>query len=164
MKEEIMTSQVKNFSMSFKDIKIIEISFTLNPDYKFWENEAKGWKGSVFEHEIEIEIAHNINEQEKALRVLLGINVKAINAPFQAFLKSVGVFIFEELPEYEAIEKLAHINCAAIMFPYLRETIADLSRRAGFPTLHLQPVNFARMYTEVKVKKENSKKEKASGE
>ena len=60
-----MPSQAKGFSLLFRDFKIIEISFKLNPDYKGWENEAKGWQGVPFEHDSEFELAHAFNEQEK---------------------------------------------------------------------------------------------------
>jgi preprotein translocase subunit SecB len=35
-----------------------------------------------------------------------------------------------------------------LLFPYLRETIASLSLKAGFPPLELQPLNFDQLHQE----------------
>ncbi|MEN8664056.1 MAG: protein-export chaperone SecB, partial [Polycyclovorans sp.] len=34
----------------------------------------------------------------------------------------------------------------SLIFPFARETIADLVQRAGFPQLLLQPINFDALY------------------
>lgn len=148
LKEKLMPSQVKNISLSFVGFKILDLSFKLNPDYEGWENESKNWQGTTFEHDIEFEIAHNFNEQEKALRVLLSISAIPKDAPFSISLKGIGLFLVKELPDPQQLDLFARVNCAAIVFPYIRETIADVTRRAGFPTMHLQPVNFAKMYND----------------
>lgn len=139
-------------SFGFRDFKLIELVFGLNPEYKKWEDQAKNWQGTVFEHEIEYESAYDFNEQEKSLRVLLGVKAIAKDAPFHVSVKGFGLFVFEEKPDEEQINQIARINCAAILFPYIREVIADVTRRSGLPTLHLQPVNFVEMY-----KKQSSK-------
>jgi preprotein translocase subunit SecB len=38
------------------------------------------------------------------------------------------------------------INCPNVLFPYLRETLADAVGRAGLPTVHLAPINFEALY------------------
>ncbi|NSW86690.1 MAG: protein-export chaperone SecB [Syntrophobacteraceae bacterium] len=44
----------------------------------------------------------------------------------------------------ELRKQYAAVNCPAIIFPYLRETLADLTRRAAFPPLHLPITNFTK--------------------
>jgi preprotein translocase subunit SecB len=56
-----------------------------------------------------------------------------------------GIFQIRNIPEAE-LEPILGIACANILFPYARETIADLVARAGFPPIHLAPVNFEAMY------------------
>jgi len=46
----------------------------------------------------------------------------------------------------EQIKKVGIVNCAAIIFPYLREHLADLTRRSGLPPFHLPPINFVKVY------------------
>ncbi len=38
------------------------------------------------------------------------------------------------------------INCPTVLFPYIRETLADAVTRAGFPPIHLVPINFEMLY------------------
>ncbi|MDP3298216.1 MAG: protein-export chaperone SecB [Thermodesulfovibrionia bacterium] len=45
------------------------------------------------------------------------------------------------------------------MFPYVRETIADLTRRAGFPPLHLNPINFIQLAEKQEAKQTQSTQE-----
>jgi preprotein translocase subunit SecB len=33
-----------------------------------------------------------------------------------------------------------------VLFPYARETLADAVTRAGFPPVHLAPINFEMLY------------------
>ena len=38
------------------------------------------------------------------------------------------------------------IHCPTVLFPYARETVADATMRAGFPPVHLAPINFESLY------------------
>ena len=38
------------------------------------------------------------------------------------------------------------IHCPTVLFPYARETVADATMRAGFPPVHLAPINFDALY------------------
>ncbi|MGL4605817.1 MAG: protein-export chaperone SecB, partial [Iodobacter sp.] len=56
-----------------------------------------------------------------------------------------GLFNIENVPEGE-MDPLLGIGCPSILFPYLREAVSDLTTRAGFPPLMLQPINFEAIY------------------
>jgi preprotein translocase subunit SecB len=43
-----------------------------------------------------------------------------------------------------------------IISPYIRETIADLTRSAGFPPLHLNPINFVELAKQTVKEKKDS--------
>jgi len=58
-----------------------------------------------------------------------------------------GIFQIRNVPSAD-LEAILAIPCANIIFPYLRESVADLISRAGFPPIHLAPVNFDAMYAE----------------
>lgn len=70
--------------------------------------------------------------------------------PFTFNIATMGLFNFQKIPQKAELERVANINCASIIFPYIRESIADLARRAGIPSFHLDPVNFIAMYEEQK--------------
>jgi preprotein translocase subunit SecB len=56
-----------------------------------------------------------------------------------------GIFQIRNVPEQE-LNPILGIACPTILFPYARETIADLVTRSGFPPIHLAPVNFEALY------------------
>jgi preprotein translocase subunit SecB len=46
----------------------------------------------------------------------------------------------------DQVQPVLAIHCPAVLFPYARETIADATMRAGFPPVHLAPINFDALY------------------
>ena len=40
------------------------------------------------------------------------------------------------------------VNCPTVLFPYIRETLSDAVTRAGFPPVHLAPINFEALYAQ----------------
>lgn len=127
----------KELKISFEDFRILNLSFSVNQNFKA--------KGEAIEINPQIAIAKNYNADKKTLIVRLRISLITGDVPFYFDLESVGSFPFDESPDEITIERTALVNCPAIMFPYVRETIADLTRRAGFAPLHLHPINFVKM-------------------
>ncbi|WP_353685157.1 protein-export chaperone SecB [Thermodesulfovibrio sp. 3907-1M] len=66
------------------------------------------------------------------------------------------MFVFDKIPEKDELERIVHINCSSIIFPFIRESIADLTIKAGLPPLILDPVNFVAMYESSKEKEEKN--------
>jgi preprotein translocase subunit SecB len=56
-----------------------------------------------------------------------------------------GVFHIKGVPLAD-IQPILGIHCPTVLFPYSRETIADAVTRAGFPPVHLDPINFEVLY------------------
>ena len=56
-----------------------------------------------------------------------------------------GIFTIRGVPP-EHLQPVLAINCPNVLFPYLRETLADAVGRAGFPPVHLAPINFEALY------------------
>ena len=56
-----------------------------------------------------------------------------------------GVFAIRGVPP-EQLQPVLAIHCPAVLFPYARETVADATMRAGFPPVHLAPINFEALY------------------
>jgi preprotein translocase subunit SecB len=46
----------------------------------------------------------------------------------------------------EQLQPVIAISCPTVLFPYARETLADAVTRAGFPPVHLAPINFEALY------------------
>jgi len=121
-----------DFQMSFKGIRILSLNFSTNPNFN---------KSGKISMNMDMTINHSV-EEGNVLALSMNISLGGNEFPFSLDIESEGKFSFKEIPEEKLLNNLANINCPAIMFPYLRETIADITRRAGFPPLHLQPINF----------------------
>lgn len=131
---------MEDYTFQFIDYRLISLSFNL--------------KGEVNKksEDIEINPSFKINREfdKKDLKIFLEISMDNGDLPFEFNVSIGGLFKFSrDIGNIEKIDEIANINCAAILFPFLRETVADLTRRAGFPPLLLPPVNFCKIHDEL---------------
>ncbi|MDP3049357.1 MAG: protein-export chaperone SecB [Thermodesulfovibrionales bacterium] len=117
-------------------IKLLECHFKINPEFD-WANKPVN---------VSTSIGVQYAKKNKNVRVILSVNSDDKNQPFIFNTVLVGIFDFHEIPKPKELEKIANINCAAILFPYVREIVADLTRRADLPPFHMDPVNFINFY------------------
>ena len=127
--------------LQIDNICITSVNFALNDDFKNDE-------------EIELSFSVTVNSFDSEEKKIVDVIVNTPetdpqgNIPFHFSVTGRGVFIFsEDVTENEDVQ-LKNINCPAIIFPYVREQVADLTRRSGLPPLHLPPVNFIKMHKE----------------
>ncbi|OOC09812.1 MULTISPECIES: protein-export chaperone SecB [Thioalkalivibrio] len=106
----------------------------------------KEWKG---ETGIQLNTqARPVGEQEGVYEVELGLTVTTESNGETGYLveiKQAGVFIVRGFSE-EQRNQLLGAYCPNALFPFARETVADLVLKGGFPQLLLQPVNFDALY------------------
>ena len=79
---------------------------------------------------------------------VLTITVTARTGDKTVFLveaAQAGVFVIRGVPQNQLQPVLA-IHCPAVLFPYARETVASATMHAGFPPVHLAPINFEALY------------------
>ena len=100
--------------------------------------------------QIEPQLALNYEKisDEGDVTVFFSFKISDKNAPFKIDLVLAGDFQVagEALKNKNVLEKLVHINCAACLFPFMREYIADVTRRGGLPILYLPSMNFVEFY------------------
>jgi preprotein translocase subunit SecB len=58
-----------------------------------------------------------------------------------------GIFTIRGVPP-DQIQGALAVACPTVLFPYIRETLADAVARAGFPPVHLAPINFETLYAQ----------------
>lgn len=63
--------------------------------------------------------------------------------------KQAGIFQVRNVPN-EELEPILAVVCPNILFPYLREVVSDVSVRAGFAPVLLNPINFEVLYQQQK--------------
>ncbi|MGH8443599.1 MAG: protein-export chaperone SecB [Nevskiaceae bacterium] len=89
--------------------------------------------------------------------VMLAITITAKleqDVAFLAEVKQAGVFVVKGLTDEADRKRLLGTECLAILFPFARETVAELVQRGGFPQLLLQPIDFTALYEEHQRKNE----------
>jgi len=123
----------KGYPMSFERFNLVNLYFMVNPGFK---------KAKTVEMRPSLEVANKYDEKNKTLDIRIKVSLSDGNTPFTFTIVGEGRFIFKAAPDEQTLTNVANINGPAIIYPYVRETIADLTRRAGFTPLHLQPVNF----------------------
>ncbi|HEU0186479.1 MAG TPA: protein-export chaperone SecB [Gallionellaceae bacterium] len=63
--------------------------------------------------------------------------------------KQAGIFQIRNIPQ-DDLEPVLSVVCPNILYPYLREVVSDVSVRAGFAPVMLNPVNFEVLYQQQK--------------
>jgi len=63
--------------------------------------------------------------------------------------QQAGIFQLRNIPALE-LESVLGVVCPNILYPYIREVITDVSVRAGFAPVLLNPVNFEVLYQQKK--------------
>lgn len=90
--------------------------------------------------------ATRLDEQhfELVLKVIAGAKTKATTI-FMAELDYASVVQMVNIPE-DKMEQILFIDCAAVIFPFARRILADVTRDGGFMPLMLEPIDFVALY------------------
>ena len=98
-----------------------------------------------------IQINFNVQAQpmgEEMFEVALTLEANATSDDgviYNMELVYAGGFRLHNLPK-EAIQPVLFIECPALLFPFVRRLVGDLTREGGFPPLLLDPIDFASLY------------------
>jgi preprotein translocase subunit SecB len=86
----------------------------------------------------------NVYESVLTMTVTARANDKTL---FLVEASQAGIFTIRGVNEQQ-IGLLLATHCPTVLFPYVRETIADATTRMGFPPIHLAPINFEALYAQ----------------
>jgi len=106
-----------------------------------------------------IQINFNVQAQpigEELFEVALTMEANAKNDEgviYNLELVYAGGFRLHDLPK-EAIQPVLFIECPALLYPFVRRLVADLTREGGYPPLLIDPIDFASLYRQRMVKGE----------
>lgn len=121
--------------IKFLDFRVAKLDFCVN------DNLPHTKQATV---RTEFKVRHE--SKANRLKVHLTIFFKDKEAPFSINLEGIGLFELNRTFTALEIEELSHSHCSTMMFPYMREMIADISRRAGFPPLHIPQIDFSQIF------------------
>lgn len=127
-----------NFIFEIRDCRLSSLNFEINREFV---------PGPDVEIETNIVLEHGILEDQNLLRLFVRLSASGDKSPMSISVEMGSLFFFPNgLENNPELQQIAEINCASIVYPFIRELIADVTRRAGLSPLLLPPVNFIEMY------------------
>ena len=132
----------------FEKIIFEKIDLELNREHK------KEGKISV---DVSFKVSRHLDESKGSLEVNLEVSLfeKSENPPMKLSILSTGYFSVKEEDKKAVLKEFAEIHALAMMLPFVRETIASLTVKAGFPPLLLPPLNIYALISGTKTKEKN---------
>lgn len=110
---------------------------------KKWEPNAK----------MDLDVTHNLlekNHYEVFLTIDVSVEIDK-DLVFELQVKLAGCFLIQGYTDKD-IDHLLESFCPSILYPYARKSVADLVTDAGFPPLHLNPIDFETRYSKLREK------------
>lgn len=120
------------------NIILIESSFKREPQIDF-DNQS-------LHNNINIDVQNSTkNSNILYVTVIMDFDTSIDNKKFiSSKIKMLGVFEFgEKLPL--SLDNFANINAPAIIFPFIREHLSNVSMKAGIKPILLPPINFVKL-------------------
>lgn len=126
----------------FDSYNIEDIDFQLNQNFDGSEVDLK------IDTEINISIRSGENEGITAIKLLLWDEENSDNYPFKLSATIKGYFSADKDMDRERFEEMCKYNGAAILFPFLRSAVSDITKVANIRTLNLPLINIKKLIDE----------------
>lgn len=137
-----------------EDIRLINLNYSLA------NNEDMTSDGPSDEDAVPVPVEvlcnSNYDERNRLLKVTVAATIKDPKVAFTLSAEIGGLFQLDSDPDKEVLTRIRHINCPAILFPYLREVFSEITRRGGFAPVYLPPMDFVRMHRSSRESQEES--------
>lgn len=102
--------------------------------------------GKTAKESVKPDLELNYRKHENTLSLVFSVKLFGGKQPFELSLTSVGTFELAEANDDVDLDETIRVRCAARMYPLIRETVAEVTGRAGFPPLELPSVDFVQLY------------------
>jgi preprotein translocase subunit SecB len=119
-----------------------------NPNYwmKYSESESKP--------EIKVNVETNttkINDDNYEVLMVVSVKSDIVKDPIFV-LELVYAGLVSVAPDLtpEVLEPILLVHCPFLMFPFVREIVANMTRYGGYPPLMIEPIDFAGLYLDRK--------------
>jgi preprotein translocase subunit SecB len=113
---------------------------------------APGVFTKQWQPQIDVQVTTDVKPlANDGFHVVLSITVTAKLGEEVGFLCEVhqaGIFTVKGFADANERAGVLGGYCPGLIFPFARESVADLVQRAGFPQMLLQPINFEALYLE----------------
>ncbi|MFC5604795.1 protein-export chaperone SecB [Sporosarcina koreensis] len=127
-------------SFLFNEYVVKNVVFELNDNFQ---------QSDSIDLDFKLDTDFYLNEQEDQAMVLLRCVIfddyEQKNYPFYINIEIVGSFSLNGDFSSEEIVDLCRLNATAVLFPYLRAFVSNLTSLAGVPNLILPTVNISKL-------------------
>ncbi len=116
-------------------------------------------EGEKIEYGLDFSIKKHLSPEKDQLSIEIEVDLmKDVENPiFELKFSMVGNFKIIEEGNME-LDRFAKVNGPALMFPFIREFIVDITSRSGLPALILPPINLTNVGKHTDNKKKPVKK------
>jgi preprotein translocase subunit SecB len=137
------TQQASQLELAIQRIYIKDISFETPNSPEIFTGD---WKPNM-----DINLGTETKKlSDNVFEVVLKVTVTVKSEDQTAFLAEVhqaGIFLIKGLEDSQ-LAPVFGITCPNILFPFVREAIADLVNKGSFPQLILSPINFEALFAQ----------------
>ncbi len=127
-------------ALQFVGYEVASLSFKAIPDVQREKNDEHLNMRPQFERSIV-----KIDDVHYHLRLSFHLGEEGSGVPFAMDVALIGHF---ELYDIDNPEDVLHVNATAILFPYLRALVSQLTTLANIPALILPTFNIVEMFRE----------------
>ena len=104
--------------------------------------------------DVSVNVSSNVSKlNDDTYEVVLKVNVKSTLEEKTVFLLDLSygalVSVDKKQPN-EVLEPALLVHAPFLMFPFVREIVANSTKNGGYPPLLLEPIDFASLYVEKK--------------
>ena len=101
----------------------------------------------------QLQVTVNVNvasQSPETYEVVLNIDVHAksdVGVIYNIELFYAGLFRLRNVPQ-NLLQPVLFVDCPALLFPFTRRVLADVTRDGGYPPLMLDPIDFRGLYAQ----------------
>ena len=121
---------------------------------------GKPLQGPVENPQLQVEVNVNAHQTPNGLYESVihftGNATSNVGPLYKIELDYGGMFKIDNMPQ-QALEPFLLVNAPALLFPFVRRLLADITREGGFPPLLIDPIDFGSLYVQRKQAAANGK-------
>lgn len=126
--------------------QVFELISIMNLESQFKRDNIIDENYNKVKNNIELNVAKNFDKEQFAVSLTISLK-QEFEGKNLVELKVTSVGLFKkngEVPE-ASLNGFCDINAPAIIFPFVREIIANLSMKGGLQPIMIQPINFVEL-------------------